>query len=232
MAEGLTKSERRVVGVLIEKGFTTPEQYPLSLNSLVAGCNQKSCREPLMSLDEEGVMNALDSLRQKGWATLVRAGGSRVDKFRHHGGDVLGVEAKELAIVAELLLRGPQTDGELRQRASRMRPLDSLEEVREFIEGLVTRDQPLIVRLGPPGRRRGVKYAHTLYSERELEAIQAQAASEASTSQAADSPGTAPSSAPADPGRSGLAGTVARLENEVQALRDRLEQLEARLDPS
>ncbi|MBI4601166.1 MAG: YceH family protein [Planctomycetes bacterium] len=159
----LSFEERRVLGVLIEKGFTTPDQYPLSLNAVVVGSNQKSCRDPASSLDEEKVLDSLESLRQKGFVTLVRSEGARVDKWKHRFGETLGLEARETAILAELLLRGPQTDGELRQRASRMRPIEALEEVESLLEGLRSRPDPLVERLGPPGRKRGVKFSHRFY---------------------------------------------------------------------
>ena len=161
MATELTFSERRVLGVLIEKSFTTPEQYPLSVNGVLVGSNQKSCREPASSLDEAAVLESLESLRHKGFTTLVR--GSRVDRWKQRFSETLLLEASESAILAELLLRGPQTDGEIRQRASRMRPLDGLEAVERVIESLSSRPEPLVQRLGPPGRKRGVKYAHTFY---------------------------------------------------------------------
>jgi len=170
MAIELNFAERRVLGVLIEKAFTTPEQYPLSVNSVVVGSNQKSCREPMSSLDEPSVLETLESLRQKGFTTLVR--GSRVDRWKQRIGETLVLDPKETAVLAELFLRGPQTDGELRQRASRMRPLETLEEVEQVLESLMSRPEPLVERLGHPGRRRGVKYAHTFYpaSERPTEA--------------------------------------------------------------
>jgi hypothetical protein len=194
--ELLSFAERRVLGVLIEKGFTTPEQYPLSLNSVVTGSNQKSCRDPLSSLDEEAALDSLESLRRKGLATLVRMEGSRVDRWKHRAGDTLGLEAKEVALLGELLLRGPQTDGELRQRASRMVPIETLEELGNLIEGLQSRAEPLIERITPPGRKRGVKYAHTLYPASERPRDDRAEADEglADTDAAPWSPAAAPSS--------------------------------------
>jgi uncharacterized protein YceH (UPF0502 family) len=170
--------ERRVLGVLIEKGFTTPEQYPLSLNSIVVGSNQKSCRDPVSALGEEAVLDSLEGLRRKGLATLVRMEGSRVDRWRHHAGQPLGLGPKELAVLAELLLRGPQTDGELRGRSSRMVAIETLEELGAILETLRSRQEPLVERLGPPGRRRGVKYAHTFYSASERSVLKTPEAGE------------------------------------------------------
>jgi len=156
-------AERRVLGALIEKGFTTPEQYPLSLNAVVVASNQSSRRDPISSTTEEMALDSLESLRKKGLATLVRMEGSRVDRWKHRFGDTLGLGAKEIAILAELLLRGPQTDGEIRSRASRMVPCQDLDEVTRVIESLRTRPEPLIRRITPAGRKRGVKYAHAFY---------------------------------------------------------------------
>jgi uncharacterized protein YceH (UPF0502 family) len=214
----LNFNERRVLGVLVEKGFTTPEQYPLSLNALVNGCNQKSCRDPMTYLGEEDVVNTIDTLRVHGLATLVRAAGSRVDKYRHHMGDALELSSKERALVAELLLRGPQTDGELRQRAGRMVTFESLDQVRELLDSLLARETPVILRLGPADRRRGVKFAHNYYSESEKEAVLAAAAEEQAS-------GGAASAAP----RAARGAAVDELRAEIDALKGRVEQLEETL---
>jgi uncharacterized protein YceH (UPF0502 family) len=163
MSLELSFAERRVLGALIEKGFTTPEQYPLSLNSVVAAANQKSCRDPVSSIDEDAALETLESLRRKGFATLVRSEGSRVDRWKHRFSETLELAPKETAVIAELLLRGPQTDGEIRQRASRMAPIDTLEDLARILEGLRSRPEPLVERITPEGRKRGVKYAHGFY---------------------------------------------------------------------
>src|SRR4051794_40125390 len=120
----LTPDESRVLGVLVEKAFTTPDQYPLSLNSLTSGCNQKNNRDPVLNMSEDQVFDAVESLRSKGLVIRIEAGaGSRVHRFKHNAIDTLHVRSTELAILAELLLRGPQTHGELRGRASRMQPM-------------------------------------------------------------------------------------------------------------
>src|SRR4029077_14108189 len=118
----LERNERRVAGVLAEKAKTTPDNYPLTLNSLINGCNQKSNRFPQMQLDESQVSDALDGLRRAGAIALVQ-GDSRVEKYRHLLYDWLGVDKAELAVMTELLLRGAQTLGELRSRAARMEPM-------------------------------------------------------------------------------------------------------------
>ena len=148
----LTPDECRVLGTLIEKALTTPGQYPLSLNSLVTGVNQKNNRDPVVEIDEDGALRAVDGLRAKGFARDVSFTGSRVEKYRHTAGERLEVRAPELAILSELFLRGPQTVGELRGRASRMHPFESLEIVEQVLKTLAERSAPLepLVRELPP----------------------------------------------------------------------------------
>jgi uncharacterized protein len=162
--------ERRVLGVLIEKAKTTPENYPLSLNSLKSGCNQKNNRAPLMQLEEEQVEEALESLRKAGAVAQIQ-GGARVDKYRHLAYEWLGVEKVELAVMAELLLRGTQTVGELRGRAARMEPIKDLADLQPTLDAL--HDKGLVVYLSPPGR--GSLITHALYLEREQEKVHREA---------------------------------------------------------
>ncbi len=244
----LSFNERRVLGTLIEKGYTTPEQYPLSLNAVVVGSNQKSCREPMCFLDEEKALDALESLQTKGFTVLVRMAGSRVDRWKHRSGETLTLESKEVAVLAELLLRGPQTEGELRQRVSRMRPLETLEELEGLLNSLTTRPDPLIVKLGPPGRARGVKYAHCFYpsSEKPTDDGSGDEPGEVGASEPTAelsrplapaarpySPAPMPSpygqSASASVGASAISSgaEVADLRREIQTLKDRVSELEA-----
>src|SRR4029077_12139674 len=144
----LEPSERRVLGVLIEKAKTTPENYPLSLNALRNGCNQKNNRAPLTQMGEEQVEETLESLRKLG-AVIVIQGDGRVEKYRHRAYEWLGVEKVELAVMAELLLRGAQTVGELRGRAARMEPIKDLGELRPVLDALEAKR--LITYLTPPG---------------------------------------------------------------------------------
>jgi uncharacterized protein len=166
----LEPSERRVLGVLIEKAKTTPETYPLSLNSLRTGCNQKSNRAPLMQLEDEQVEDVLESLRKLG-AVVVIQGDGRVDKYRHRAYEWLGVEKVELAVMAELLLRGAQTVGELRGRAARMEPIKDLGELRPVLDSLEAKR--LIMYLTPQGR--GSVVSHALYQDRELDKVRREA---------------------------------------------------------
>lgn len=162
--------ERRVLGVLVEKAKTTPDAYPMSLNGICTGANQKNNRYPLMNLEPDDVEPALDSLREKGAVLLVQGGG-RVQKYRHVLYEWLGVEKVEMAVMAELLLRGAQTEGELRGRAARMEPIADLTALRPVLESLHAKK--LIVSLTSPGR--GHVLTHALYLPRELEKVRAEA---------------------------------------------------------
>jgi uncharacterized protein len=149
----LNSVEIRVLGCLAEKELATPEYYPLTLNALVNACNQKSNRDPVVQYDEMTVAAALESLRPAGLVTQSAEGG-RTAKYCHNLDGKLKLDPAELAILVELLLRGPQTTGELRQRASRMTPLATLEEVDEIIEELLNREGPILVKLPrQPGRK-------------------------------------------------------------------------------
>lgn len=157
----LKPDECRVLGVLVEKAQTTPAQYPLTLNALANGCNQKNNRFPVTDLDEDRVWDALESLRAKKLVSEVQFTGSRVAKFKHNARDVLGVDTSQLVILAELLLRGPQSIGDLRGNASRMHPMESLEAARAVLESLIAaappaRPEPVIKEVPPPagGRAR------------------------------------------------------------------------------
>ncbi len=162
----LDKIQRRVLGVLVEKAKTTQESYPLSLNALVSGCNQKSNRAPQMNLDADQVEEITEHLRKLG-AMAVIQGGSRVDKYRHLLYEWLGVDKVELAVIGELLLRGAQTIGELRGRAARMEPIAGVSQLRPILKGL--QDKGLIVYLTPPGR--GCIVTHTLYEPQEFDRL-------------------------------------------------------------
>ncbi len=215
--------ERRVLGVLVEKAKTTPENYPLSLNALKNGCNQKNNRAPLMQVEEDQVDAALESLRRVGAIAQIQGSG-RVDKYRHLAYEWLGVEKVELAVMAELLLRGAQTVGELRGRAARMEPIKDLADLRPVLESLQAKG--LIVFLTPEGR--GAVVTHTLFQDREMDKVRREAATLPSSSEpvvresSASRPAVvAPRSQPVVPAASGvgLADEVTRLRDEVAALK-------------
>ena len=172
----LHATERRVLGVLIEKGLTTPEYYPLTVNALVAGCNQKNNRDPPSQYDEAQVNQSLKSLEQKELVLSVIGDTGRVTRWRQELVRKLELSATELAILGELLLRGAQSEGDLRSRASRMRPIESLESLREALQKLraPTAARPaLVVRLSAEDAQRGVRWTHALYPKDQLEQLRA-----------------------------------------------------------
>jgi uncharacterized protein YceH (UPF0502 family) len=164
----LSLGERRVLGVLVEKAKTTPDVYPLSLNSLLTGCNQKSNRDPILDLTDLDVEEALVSAQKKGLA--IKITGGRVERWRHSLYEAWKSHKVELAVLAELLLRGPQTEGELRGRASRMEPIDELEALRTVLRPLAERR--LVVYLSPEGRR-GTMVTHGFHEPEELRHLRA-----------------------------------------------------------
>jgi hypothetical protein len=214
----LDSLEQRVIGCLIEKQVTTPDQYPLSLNALLSACNQKSNREPVMSLDEPTVQGTLDALSRK-HLLLERSGfGSRVPKYQHlfcnteYG--TLKFSAQELAVVCELLLRGPQTPGELRSHASRMARFGDVSEIEAVLKALQEREAgPLVARLPREPGRRESRYLHLFGGE----PIPQNGAEE-----------EAPPGEPSSPASETLQSRVARLEAEVTALRAEVEELKSR----
>ncbi|MHC4993059.1 MAG: DUF480 domain-containing protein, partial [Planctomycetota bacterium] len=179
--------------------------YPLTLNALTTGCNQKNNRAPVLNVAEERVLEALDSLRGKELVREVMLHGSRVEKFRHHAREVLQISTSELVVLAELLLRGPQTVGELRTRASRMNQLESLEAVEAILQSLGARDQPLAQKFPPAPGSRAPRFAQLLCPE--LHPIEEGPAVIAATHVEAPSPGK--------PAIADLSARVERLEAEV-----------------
>jgi uncharacterized protein YceH (UPF0502 family) len=155
----LNEAEVRVLGCLIEKELATPEYYPLTLNALVNACNQKSNRDPLLNMEEADVARALDSLRFKQLA-LLSAEGGRVPKYRHALVEKLRLNPAELSILGELLLRGPQTVGELRARAERMHPFADSAALEEALQELMERTPPLVTRLPRQAGRKEQRCAH------------------------------------------------------------------------
>ena len=165
--EPLSVNERRVLGVLVEKNKTakTPDTYPMTLNGVTVGCNQKSNRDPVLELDEDDVEEALTDLMKKG--LTIKQEGGRTDRWRHLLYDAWNPTKVELAILAELLLRGPQSEGDLRGRASRMDEIADLETLRTLLKGLCERN--LTVYLSPPGR--GAMVTHGFHTPEELATI-------------------------------------------------------------
>ena len=226
----LTPEEVRVVGALIEKQLTTPQQYPLSLNALVAACNQTSSRNPIVSYGERQVEAVLTGLKEKRLVRFVHPShGRSVTRYRQVIEEVLGLEPRALALLAVLFLRGPQTVGELRGRTERMADFADLGHVEEELEALAARDEPLVTRLAREPGRKEMRYAHLLGG----------AVDAGPSDEEPPPPGPAPfrppappvSTAPAGaPPAQSLASQVAVLQAEVAALRRDLDELRARLD--
>jgi uncharacterized protein YceH (UPF0502 family) len=161
----LTDIEVRVLGALIEKEITTPDYYPLSLNALVAACNQSSNRNPVMHLDEGAVADAMEALREKKLAHKVDRGESRVVKYRHVLYEALNWGRPVIAVMCVMMLRGPQTVGEIRTRSNRLYDFTSLDEVELTMNSLMTGDSPLVTRLPRQSGQKEVRYAHLLSGE-------------------------------------------------------------------
>lgn len=225
--------ERRVLGVLVEKAKTTPDAYPLTLKGLVTGSNQKSNRFPQMTVDDDQVEEAIDALRTKG-AVAVIQGDGRVEKYRHLAYEWLGVDKVEMAVMAELLLRGAQTIGELRGRAARMEPIKGMSELEPLMQSLLAKS--LVVYLTPPGR--GAVVTHNLYQPRELDKVRREhgnsmpAEAHPVPAPAMGTPVPAPAATirpthPAEPAPAATTGPVA--SGELHTLREEVSHLRAAL---
>lgn len=165
MDHKLTDTEVRVLGALIEKEITTPDNYPLSLNALVSACNQSSNRNPITHFDEATVTDAMEGLREKGLAHRVERGDSRVTKFRHVLYEAMNWGRPVIAVMCVLMLRGAQTVGEIRTRSGRLYDFTSLDEVELTLNSLMAGDSPLITRLPRQAGQKEVRYAHLLSGE-------------------------------------------------------------------
>lgn len=202
----LSPHEARILGVLIEKALTTPDGYPLTLNAATNGANQKSNRDPVLSLDETEVAIALEGLVQKHLARKVFLENSRVEKYSHRGGEMLNLQTPALATLAELLMRGPQTIGELRSRVSRMSKIESLEKMMEALHPLV--EHGYAQRTDPAPGSRAERYMQVICPD--LHPIER-------------APAAASSHTP------GLAQRVEKLEAEMAELRSQVAELTAKL---
>ena len=224
MEETLNEIERRVLGVLLEKSLAQPQYYPMSVNAIVTGCNQKSNRDPVMSLDEEAVWDTLERLRAVGLtARLMPGGASRVDRFKHEVKNLLGWERPQWAVMAELLMRGPQTVGELRGRCARMYPFDNTEAVSAVLDNLSQEQPPRVQALPRAPGQSAVRFAHRLYPADEWEKLaEAPVASAPARVAAAEvaPPGGASSSTPA---------AVAQVTAELENLRSEVEDVQAEI---
>jgi uncharacterized protein YceH (UPF0502 family) len=158
----LTENEARVLGSLVEKDITTPDYYPMSLNALVNACNQKSNRDPVLSLNEAAVRQAIYSLNEKGLAGTASTADSRVPKYEHRMQEAFNFTRRETAVLCVLMLRGPQTPGELRGRTERMHPFEDLTDVQSTLQKLMTREEPLVKMLSRQPGTKEARYAHLL----------------------------------------------------------------------
>lgn len=208
METQLDPHEARLFGVLIEKAMTTPDQYPLSINAAINGANQKSNRDPVLSLEEHEVAGALMRLEKKYLARKVFPGNSRVEKYVHNGKDALNLGGASIAIIAELLLRGPQTVGELRGRAGRMIELESLGVVETTLSELIERG--FVQRLDPSPGSRAERYVQLLSPD--LHPLDVH-----------------PSTAFVPPSSTGLAARVESLEAAVTELQEQVRVLAAKV---
>ncbi len=213
----LNPHEARVLGVLIEKAYTTPDIYPLTLNATTNAANQRSNRDPLVDFSEAEVVVALQGLQMKQFAGGSFPAGSRVEKWHHNGREHLSIDDPALAVLAELLLRGPQTPGELRTRASRMWTIASPEALQQALDRLMTKGY--VKRLPPGGGVRVERYVQTIAPSLHLDGEPPPAAPRSAT----------PARPPAPVASSPLAERLSALEGEVATLRRQLTSLAAKL---
>jgi uncharacterized protein len=211
----LDATEARILGSLVEKAATTPDAYPLTLNAVVVACNQKTSREPVMKLEPGAVGHALRKMAERG---LVKSDyGARAERFEHRGESALGLTRQQLALVALLMLRGPQTANELLTRSERLARFADVDDLLHALERLAAKDPALVVRLPKAPGQREERWMHLLCGPVDVEALAAAHAASRSASREDDS---------------ALDGRVAALEAELAQLRERLESLEAALGGS
>jgi len=202
----LNDIEIRVLGSLVEKQVTTPEYYPLTLNALTLACNQKNNRHPVTAYNDEQVAEALETLREKNLTYVFYGSTSRVPKYKHVMPEVLRVTHSEVALLCVLMLRGAQTPGELRGNAARLHEFSGLEEIEQTLNGLISRDEPLVVRLPRQPGQKEVRFVHLLAGDVDVESF-----AEAER-------------APAVPRRTS-SETIERLEQRVEVLTTEVEKL-------
>jgi uncharacterized protein YceH (UPF0502 family) len=215
----LTPIEARVLASLIEKEITTPEYYPLSLNALTNACNQKSNRDPEMALDDKTVAQTIETLRDKGLAWSVAQATARVPKYKHNLLGKLALSPPQVAVLCELMLRGPQTIGQLHAHAARLHAFASLQEVADAVQSLrQAEDVPLVVELPPGAGRREVRYAHRLSGDVPAESVPAK-------------PAATPS--PAGPGQderlAAIESRLAPMQAAIEEIRGELADLKRKL---
>jgi hypothetical protein len=219
----LNPAEVRVLGALVEKSIATPEYYPLSLNALVNACNQLTNREPVMTLDEADVTRALESLRVHRLASVYHGSESRVAKYKHSLTDTILLTPAEVALLCVLMLRGPQTVGELRTRSERLFAFDSLPEVEEALNALATRTpDPLVAKLPRQPGTKESRYSHLLSGAIETATTAKEPLSSA--------PAAAPATAPSDARVAQLEAELAAVRREVTTLQEQFAQFKKQFE--
>jgi len=212
MPEKLTDVEARILGSLVEKQLTTPEYYPLTINALVTACNQKNNRDPVVNYDEPTVSRAIEELRDRNLVYVFYGSTSRVPKYKHMLPSVYELEPGEVAVVSVMMLRGPQTLGQLRERTGRLHQFANLGEVQETLDGLMRREEPLVAKLPAQPGQKEARFAHLLSGEIDIEEFAAAAAAR-------------PSRGSAEAERiDGLEQRVTSLENEIGGIRQTFEE--------
>jgi len=177
----LNDIEVRILGCLIEKGITTPDYYPLTLNALTAACNQKSNRNPVVSYEDITVVRGLDSLREKGLAEKIYKADSRVPKYQHSFPQKFNISSDYVAVLCELMLRGPQTVGEIRNRVDRMYNFEGLQEVEDVLSRLIEKEPPMVIKLPRQAGRKEPRFAHLLSGMPEIKDEEPSISEEAAT---------------------------------------------------
>jgi uncharacterized protein YceH (UPF0502 family) len=200
----LDAEELRVLGVLMEKSRTTPDYYPMTINSLVSACNQKTSRKPVVQYDDEIVAAALNTLKRRGLISTATGGSDRSVKYKHNFAIVFPVIPAEVALICLLILRGPQTPGELNTNSGRLHEFESIEEVQEVLERLASSEPPYVIQLPRRAGQKEVRYAHLL----------------------AGTPDVTEDYSTEDPGKTGgLEARVAKLEHDLAELKDAFDKL-------
>ncbi len=205
----LTAEEIRVLGSLMEKSRTTPDYYPMTINGLTAACNQRSSRKPVVNYDEETVTRTLDTLKRKGLISTATGGSSRATKYKHNFAIVFPVVPAEVAVICLLLLRGPQTPGEINNNSGRLYEFDSLDEVNEVLEKLSSGEQPYLTLLPRRSGQKEARYMHLLGETLEIPEDDEETSSTAGNTS----------------GNAALEERVTKLEEEVATLRAEMDKL-------
>ncbi len=213
MPEILNETEARVVGALVEKQLTTPEYYPLTLNALVNACNQKNNREPVVSYDERTVTETLERLRDRNIVYVFYGSTSRVPKYKHMLPSIYELEPPEVAVICVMLLRGPQTLGELRTRTERLHAFNGLGEIQETLDGLMRREDPLVMKFERLAGQKEARFGHLLSGPVDVEAFAAAQAASHSRS-----------------GSSVSSERFEAIENELKAMKAEIETLKETFD--